>query len=281
MNKQLKTKNGLVTGRGIEWCTYTWNVIGGCQHGCQWRMPDGKIANCYAEDAAAGVAQGAYPQGFEHHYFHPQRIDEPLAQKASSRIFLDSMADWLGAWVDTREIQVILKTCARAYWHDFQALTKNAPRLLQFQLPANLWAGVSSPPDFMFNKPLNLKSKEAMLVRSLEILEAVRFKQKVITWMSIEPLSWDVAPIIARFPRSLDWVVIGAASSGVKYFQPDPAHVQHLLDVLAPWGTPVFFKGNLKWTPHREEYPPTRAIAFAADHSDNIPSSARARLPLL
>lgn len=32
MNKQDKG-NGR---RGIEWTEYTWNPVGGCQHGCRW-----------------------------------------------------------------------------------------------------------------------------------------------------------------------------------------------------------------------------------------------------
>lgn len=26
--------------RGIEWCDYTNNPIGGCLHGCKWDMPE-------------------------------------------------------------------------------------------------------------------------------------------------------------------------------------------------------------------------------------------------
>src|SRR5206468_525002 len=44
----------------------------------------------------------------------------------------------------------------------------------------------------------------------------------------------------------LDWVVIGAASAGRRTFQPDPAHVRNLLDVMDATGTPVFYKGNIK-----------------------------------
>ena len=38
MNKQAKSE----IKRGIEWTDYTWNPIGGCQHGCRWEMPDGR-----------------------------------------------------------------------------------------------------------------------------------------------------------------------------------------------------------------------------------------------
>jgi hypothetical protein len=43
----------------------------------------------------------------------------------------------------------------------------------------------------------------------------------------------------------LDWVVIGAASNGRRYFQPDPEHIRRLLLVMDATGTPVFYKGNI------------------------------------
>src|SRR5690349_11553761 len=65
MTAQFDPRNG---GRGIEWCDETRNATGGCIHGCQWQMPDGTVATCYAKDVAEnGVAKKAYPHGFEHH----------------------------------------------------------------------------------------------------------------------------------------------------------------------------------------------------------------------
>ncbi len=105
MNKQEKRKNGVVVGRGIEWTNYTHNPVQGCFHACQWRMPDGAIANCYAEDVADKVAQSAYPHGFEHHYFNPDKLTEPMRIKTPSRVFVGSMADNLGHWVPDEQVQ--------------------------------------------------------------------------------------------------------------------------------------------------------------------------------
>ena len=44
---------------------YTWNPVGGCLHKCEWQMPDGNIATCYAKDIAERFT-AAYPNGFEH-----------------------------------------------------------------------------------------------------------------------------------------------------------------------------------------------------------------------
>lgn len=62
--------------------------------------------------------------------------------------------------------------------------------------------------------------------------------------MSAEPVSWDLTDVIDD-QHPLDWAVVGAASSGRKYYQPDPAHISKLLDVFDNTQTPVFFKGNI------------------------------------
>lgn len=275
MNKQGKliTLNGLtkVTG-GIEWTKtihpdgnkqrgYTWNVISGCHHDCRWTMPDGSTAICYAKAVAEGVAQAAYPFGFEHHYFHPHRLEEPLKVTQPARIFLDSMSDLMGAWVPEAEINQVLSVCSQAHWHQFQLLTKNAPRLLRFAFPSNVWVGVSSPPDWMNGGALSRRAQERMLEKALDVLTQVadlhllETGRRLVTFMSFEPLSWDVAPIVRRYPDALRWAIIGAASNGRVKVQPEAGHVENLLAVLDERGCPVFFKGNLEWEPWRERFP--------------------------
>ncbi len=237
---------------GIEWTNYTWNPIGGCKHHCRWQMPDGTIAICYAEAVAEGVARNAYQQGFEHHYWNPQRLEEPLKVKEPSKIFLDSMSDLMGVWAPENQIKSVLSVCRRADWHTFQLLTKNAPRLLKFDWPSNVWVGVSSAPDFMLNRELSQQQKERYMHKALSTLTRI---DEAITWMSFEPLSWDVSGIVAEYPGAIQWAVIGAASNGKKKYQPDPKHVQNLLDVLAIQEVPAFFKGNLDWHLWREDFP--------------------------
>lgn len=261
---------------GIEWVNepradgsirfgYTWNPIGGCAHACRWAMPDGTTAICYAELVAERVAGQHYPHGFAHHYWHPERLRDPLKVKESARIFLDSMADLFGRWVPAEHIQAVLDVVCEAEQHTFLSLTKNAPRLVQVaDFPTNLHIGVSSPPDQMLGHELSRAQQEKMLRRSLETLS--RFSHNRVTWMSFEPLSWDVASIVAEYPTALRWAVIGAASNGPRTFQPEPAHVANLLTILEAQGVPVFFKGNLKGnaaaTPWREEYPES-AVQYA------------------
>ncbi len=248
MNKQYKSPSK----RGIEWTDYSWNPVGGCQHGCRWEMPDGTIAQCYAETVAERVAQAAYPQGFEHHYWRPELLEEPLKITKPSRIFLDSMSDLMGIWVSDEEVKKVLAICRQANQHTFQLLTKNAPRLARFDIPDNVWVGVSAPPSLMFGKRLTQELQSRMLRRMLDVLRKIDVPVK---WISIEPLSFDIAPLLKN--ADLQWAVIGAATNGHKAYQPRPEWVEHVLEILDEQGTKVFFKGNLIWEPWREELPDT------------------------
>ena len=215
-------------------------------------MPDGTIAKCYAEEVANGVARNAYAQGFEAHYWRPNKLDDPLKVKEPSKIFLDSMSDLMGAWVPEDQIQAVLDVCAQADWHTFQLLTKNAPRLKKFSFPPNVWVGVSSAPDFMLGGELSGQQKVRYMHKALRTLNAIDVP---VRWMSFEPLSWDVSEIVSEYPNALKWAVIGAATNGPKKYQPNPQHVLNLLHELDIQNVPVFFKGNLNWSEWREEFP--------------------------
>jgi protein gp37 len=257
MEKKLMNKQRTRTGRGIEWTDYTHNPIAGCQHGCRWTMPDGSVAECYAETVAERVAGSAYPHGFEHHYWHPRLLDDPLRLKRPARIFIGSMADLFGHWVPAEQIQRVLNVCARAPWHDFQILTKNAPRLRQFAFPPNVWVGVSAPPSIMFGRVLSADQQQRMVARQLESLRAVDVP---VRWMSVEPLSFDIAPLLADC--GLQWAVVGAATNGRRAYQPEVQWIENLLATFDAQGVQIFFKGNLEWPATRgrwrEDFPLAR-----------------------
>lgn len=260
MNKQLKVKDGVVIGRGIEWTDFTANPSSGCYHACQWDMPNGQLANCYAEDVADGVAQANYPEGFEHHYWNPKVLKQIANQKNPSKIFVGSMADVFGHWVPEEHIHAILKTTREAYWHTYQFLTKNPVRVKQFQeyIPNNCWIGASMPPDHMWNKPLSMLQKARMLTRTIESLAEL---QMPVKWISAEPLSWPIDGVLRMYPNAIQWIVIGAASQGKHYMQPNPDYVRSLLEFCDDQGIAVFFKGNLRpslgmaFDEWREEFP--------------------------
>lgn len=247
--------NARTRSRGIEWCDRTENPIGGCFHRCVWNMPDGEEAHCYAGDVAVGVAQSAYPEGFEHHYWRPQLLRALTSGRVPELIFANSMSDWMGHWVPEEQILQMLDVMRTTPHHTYILLTKASPRLLKFKdkIPPNVWVLVSSPPDHMMGKALSRQAQIRMLQKSLDVLAEVGQNVPVVG-MSIEPLSWDVAEYIP-VDHPLKWVIIGAASRGKKYFQPEPGCVQRLLDIFDATQTPVFFKGNLQWFPRREDFP--------------------------
>lgn len=269
MNKQGKRKFDELSTRfkvhgGIEWTKtvesdgnerqgYTLNPIKGCFHGCQWYI-DGRRAECYAKTVAERLAQKAYPNGFEHIYLRPDELTKPATVRIPSKFFIDSMSDLFGHWLPDEAILAVIKMAQDNPRHTFQSLTKNPKRILQFKqyLPPNLHVGVSSAPDVMWGNRLNYSSQVAYTRVALRVLEQIPNR---VTWFSFEPLSWDMADIIKEYPSSLNWAVIGAASEGKQYFQPNRTHVEKLLDVLDAQGVKVFFKGNLTWSPWREDFP--------------------------
>lgn len=239
---------------------FTWNPVAGCLHDCEWVMPDGKRAECYAKTVAEKFTT-AYPNGFADYYWHPKRLDEPKRQLEGAGIFPDSMSDLFGHWVRQTHLYAVLDVMEATPQHIYQALTKNAQGYYNHsvELPKNLWAGVSSPPDHMWGNELNQRQKERFLHKALTVLDMVR-ERGLVTWMSFEPLSQDWTQIVYQFPKALKWAVIGAASNGSKYYPPEEAHVRALLEVLDDHGVAVFFKGNLrslKWATDnwREDFP--------------------------
>ena len=247
MADQHKKKTG---SRGIEWCSTTINAFGGCMHDCKWKMADGTIAMCYAKSLAeTGVAKSAYPHGFEHHYFRPEALKQLSAKKTPQLIFVDSMSDMFAHNVPEDQLLQVFDEMRKAPQHVFQSLTKAAPQILKYlkHLPPNLWVGVSSPPDFMMGKELTERQQMQMLERSMEVLHVVREETGNIVWMSAEPISWDLTVVLNQL-HPLDWIVIGAASNGPKYFQPLAHDVCKLLELMDATSTPVFFKGNIEAT---------------------------------
>jgi DNA repair photolyase len=275
MNKQLKIKGGVITSRGIEWCDYTWNPLVGCLHGCRWIMPSGKEAICYAETQVEGHwLDKTYPGGFETIYWKPERLNQPLNVKKPSKIFVGSLTDVFGHWQETAHIEAVLDICRKASQHTFQFLTKNPVRVKLFDIPQNCWIGASTPPDFMWGQKLSIKQRSAMMDRTLAVLAELK-TQGITTWSSAEPLTIDLASYLDLHTKTkvidewlklgkktppVDWIVIGAASDGPRYYPPSVTYFERLVNKAYELNIKLFYKGNLKSLPEaaadwREEFP--------------------------
>lgn len=243
---------------------FTWNAVGGCVHDCAWEMPDGTRAECYAKTLAESprMKDTAYKNGFAAHYWRPHILNAPKKLTEGAGIFPDSMSDLMGFKVPEDHRRQVFEVMRDTPQHIYQLLTKNAPMYNKCVgiIPKNVWAGVSSAPDWMYGKRLNQTQKERYLNKALEVMTGLR-ENGYTTWMSIEPLTgmWVVNELM-KYNAALDWVVVGAASDGRRYIPPEEKVLRALLDEMDEWRVPVFFKGNLRSLPWaalnwREEFP--------------------------
>jgi protein gp37 len=112
----------------IEWTNSTWNVVTGCDKvspGCK---------NCYAERYAKRLQKMGvkkYQSGFKLR-LHPDATSYPLNLKQPRMIFVNSMSDLFHENIPIEFIKHIFSIMKRAYWHQFQILTKRSVRLTEF-----------------------------------------------------------------------------------------------------------------------------------------------------
>lgn len=182
MNAQFKIVDKVPVRTGIEWCSifgpgsgFTVNPVRGCEHDCHWRMPDGKIVECYAQ-AQRDRMDG--PGAFKKITFHPDVFKGIKARKERAGIFIDSMSDMLGNGVEEewiREVITVMRECPQ---HVFFVLTKNPRRLVLFDWPDNALVGISAPPTFMYGKELSPQQQSAWFSKGMEWLHDACAKHK-------------------------------------------------------------------------------------------------------
>ena len=211
----------------IEWADFTWNVMTGCLHGCDY---------CYARRIVKRFPH-IYPQGFEP-TFHESRLAQPASVKRPSRVFVCSMADLFGDWVPTSQISAVVEACAAAPWHDYMFLTKNSRRyadLYHADLPAlrplfagtNMWLGVTATGSSM--------SEGVYWAGRGWVVDKLPAHTNL--FLSVEPL---LGPV--HIPQEgIDWVIVGP-QTGPGAVKPEPAWVDHVADQCTAAGIPLFMK---------------------------------------
>jgi len=205
----------------IEWTESTWNPITGCTKvspGCK---------NCYAERMAKRLqAMGLekYRNGFAL-TLHPELLEEPLTWAKPQYIFVNSMSDLFHWDVPLEFIQRIFDVMRRAYWHQFQVLTKRAERLLeldpQLEWPENVWMGVSV--------------ENADYAHRIDLLRRTHAE---IKFLSLEPL---LGPLSGLDLRGIKWVIVGG-ESGPRARPVEPEWVREIRDQCQRAHVSFFFK---------------------------------------
>ena len=181
-----------MTTSKIEWTESTWNPVTGCtkiSSGCK---------NCYAERMAKRLkmmGQPNYINGFEV-TVHEHVLEYPLRWKKSQTIFVNSMSDLFHEEVPDAFIFKVFDIMKKAFWHQFQILTKRSGRLKaiapKLNWPLNVWAGVS-----VEDKAVKYR------IDDLRIIPAA------IKFLSLEPL---IGPLESIELNSIDWVIVGGES---------------------------------------------------------------------
>jgi protein gp37 len=207
----------------IEWTDFTWNPVTGCHHGCHY---------CYARGIASRFPD-IFPQGFDYHV-REERFDAPDNQPAprpgKNKVFVCSMADLFGDWVEEEVITRVLKKVTTHPEWTFIFLTKNPSRLESYTFPKNAWVGATI-------------DREGSLDGSVISLEKV---DASIKYVSFEPLIEEF-PIDYKWVSGIiDWVIIGCDSSNsTDKFIPSLHHIITMLDSFKAVGVPVFLKPNV------------------------------------
>lgn len=241
----------------IEWCTFTWNPVSGCLHGCKYCYAR-KIANRFGGkylpygdeinildrplDGEKGV--DPFPYKFEP-TFHRYRLDEPQKVKKPSTIFVCSMADLFGEWVPDEWIEQVFAACEKAPQHRYMFLTKNPKRYSYLycfidSAQDNFWLGTTAvDEDSFINKGADLYQNTG---------NGLKRGERSNRFMSIEPL---LGPIheSTLYPciRHLDLVIIGAETGNRKgKIIPERRWIEDIVKQCKDAKVPVFMKDNLK-----------------------------------
>jgi protein gp37 len=205
----------------IEWTESTWNPLTGCTKispGCK---------NCYAERMAhrlRAMGQRNYANGFAL-TLHESALELPLRWRTPQTIFVNSMSDMFHKNVPREFILRAFNVMQRAYWHNFQVLTKRAARLaeLDSELPwaPNIWMGVSV-------------ETEGYAYR----IDYLRRTQARTKFLSLEPL---LGPLETLNLHGIDWVIVGGESGpGARTMKPE--WVTSIRDQCLAANVPFFFK---------------------------------------
>lgn len=220
------------TTDAVDWASWTWNPVTGCNHGCKF---------CYAREIAYSQRMAAvYPNQFEP-TFHRYRLDAPRntntpdsADARDCRVFVCSMADLFGKWVPDEWIEAVFAACLGSPEWEYLFLTKWPERYSRMPLLEKAWYGAS----------VIQQSDVSRVESSMSKFET----PNATKWISLEPM---LEPIRFKDLSWCDLVVIGSQTSTtqpsgyVPAFAPQFDWVFDVVTQCRQWNVPYYLKANL------------------------------------
>lgn len=211
----------------IEWTEETWNPTTGCNKvsaGCK---------NCYAEVMAnrlQAMATPGYENGFEFSMM-PDRLDQPLKKKKSTKYFVNSMSDLFHEKMPDLFLDKIMGVIELTPQHVYQILTKREDRMFDYfenrSVPENIWLGVS------------VEDKKHGVPR----IDKLRNINATIKFLSVEPLLEDIGKVDLT---GIHWVIVGG-ESGAKARPMKPQWALNVKKQCEEQNVAFFFKQWGTW----------------------------------
>ena len=206
----------------IEWTDATWNPIrarnratGKAGHFCVHVSPG--CSNCYAERMQPRfgnpIRYAAQDAGKVDVFLDERVVCEPLSWKRPRMVFVCSMTDLFGEFVEDSWLATIFEIITRAPHHVFQVLTKRPARMQRFtrdwlrdvdnRIPQNLWLGVSVEDQQRADERIPILLDTPAVVRFVSaepLLGPIRLGQSC----RVSNPEWA--------DRTIDWVIVGGES---------------------------------------------------------------------
>ena len=209
----------------IEWCKnqdltngFTSNPIKGkCHHNCIWHGVE-----CYAETIRKRYGWSACLA------WHPQELEAIRKRKKPATIFVGSMYDIFGDWVDRELIQSIINMTHKERRHTILFLTKNPKRYTGFRIARNAWLGIT-------------------ITKSEENNKMIYSSFNHNNFVSYEPLLGEIK---VHDSGLINWVIIGSLNKAGKPISPEKGGTRKewalsLIEQADKYNIPVFVKSEL------------------------------------
>ena len=221
------------TTDSVDWSSWTWNPVTGCEHECKF---------CYAREIANSDRMAAYyPNKFQP-TFHEYRLAAPSNTQVpesddprDGRVFVCSMADLFGKWVPDEWINKVFDACLKSPEWTYLFLSKWPERYSRMPLIERAWYGSS-----VIQQSDVARVEKAML--NFDTPNATK-------WMSLEPM---LGPIKFKNLSWCDLVVIGSQTATtqpdvgfVPAFAPKFDWIVDVVNQCRAFNVPYYLKANL------------------------------------